>query len=53
MGHQIFANLKVRSLYFQNTTYVNESDLTISLGYRDEKSMFELVMTSIKQLLVC
>ena len=40
MGHQIFANLKVRSLYFQNTTYVNESDLTISLGYRDEKSMF-------------
>ena len=41
MGQQIFADLKVRSLYFQNTTYINESDLSISLGYRDEKSMFE------------
>ena len=40
MGQQIFADLKVRSLYFQNTTYINESDLSISLGYRDEKSMF-------------
>ncbi|MDC3204585.1 TonB-dependent receptor [Pelagibacteraceae bacterium] len=41
MGQQIFADLKVRSLYFQNTTYINESDLSISLGYRDEKSIFE------------
>ena len=40
MGQQIYADLKVRSFYFQNTIYVNESDLSISLGYRDEKSMF-------------
>jgi hypothetical protein len=41
MGQQIFADLKVRSLYFQNTTYINESDLSISLGYRNEKSIFQ------------
>ncbi|MDC3223240.1 TonB-dependent receptor, partial [Pelagibacteraceae bacterium] len=39
-GQQIFADLKVKSLFFQNTTYVNNSDLSISLGYRDEKSIF-------------
>ena len=40
MGHQIYADLKVKSVYFQNTTYIYKSDLSISLGYRDEKSIF-------------
>ncbi len=40
MKEQVFANLKIRSLYFQNTTYFNETDLSVSLGYRDEKSIF-------------
>ncbi len=40
MKEQVFANLKTRSLYFQNTTYFNETDLSVSIGYRDEKSIF-------------
>ena len=41
VGQNIYADLKVKSLYFQNTTYINEYDLSISLGYRDEKSIFQ------------
>ena len=40
LGHNYDADLEVNSYYFQNTTFLNEASLSISFGYRYEKSIF-------------
>jgi iron complex outermembrane receptor protein len=40
VGQNYDADLKVQSMYFQNTLYFNETDTSLSFGIRSEKSEF-------------
>ena len=40
VGQNYDADLKVQSVYFQNTVYFNETDTSLSFGVRSEKSEF-------------
>ncbi len=39
-GQNYDADLKVQSVYFQNTVYFNETDTSLSFGFRSEESQF-------------
>ena len=40
VGQNYDADLKVQSVYFQNTVYFNETDTSLSFGLRSEESQF-------------